>query len=69
MVLEHINLIGQAIYIVTLEHRGLSRPEEMIRHDQRTAATIYYCMQSHSAVELCLMIINNGVVFTRFLLF
>lgn len=41
MALEHIiNLIGQAIYIVTLEHRGLGRPEEMIRHDQRTAATI-----------------------------
>lgn len=40
MALKHINLIGQAIYIVTLEHRGLGRPEEMIRHDQRTAATI-----------------------------
>lgn len=40
MALEHINLIGQAIYIVTLEHCGLGRPEEMIRHDQRTAATI-----------------------------
>jgi len=40
MALEHINLIGQAIYIVTLKHRSLGTPEEMIRHDQRTAASI-----------------------------
>jgi len=39
--LKHINLIGQAIFIVTLRHRDLGRPEEMIRHDQRTGAAIY----------------------------
>lgn len=65
MALKHINLIGQAIYIVTLKHHGLGRPEEMIRHDQRTAAAMYYCMQLLTAVGLCLMIINNSVVFTK----
>jgi len=62
MALKHIKLIGQAIYIVTLKHHGLSRPEEMIRHDQRTAA---YLLQSLTAVVLCIMIINNSVVFTE----
>jgi len=62
MALKHINLIGQAIYIKTLKHRGLDRPEEMIRHDQRTAASIYHCMQSLSAVGLCITIISNSVV-------
>lgn len=52
--LKHINLIGQAIYIVTLKHRGLGRPEEMIRHDQRTGATIVLY-----AVAFCSWIMFN----------